>query len=144
MKKFKFRLQRVLQYREVVKQEKLRVLSERNHALQQSEAKLAELENAASQSWLPEDGVTTAEAVMMSGMFNGRLKDEIINQQLRIMQDREAVEEARLDYIESTKEVKTLSTLKDRKRVEYGEYVAKEEEKALDEFVTQRGNELQK
>lgn len=140
MKKFKFRLERVLQFRRAIKDEKLRELILKNAALREGQDRLAALEDAAARNENEGSGVQFVESLYMRGLYAARLKEEIVNQRLVIIKREDEASEAMAAYIEASKELKALTTLKDKKRAEYTEYVAHEDSKFLDELATQRGN----
>ncbi|MBN8549613.1 MAG: flagellar FliJ family protein [Deltaproteobacteria bacterium] len=140
MKKFKFRLERVLQFRTAVKDEKLRELTLKNVKLREEQDRLSALEGAMRRNQNEAEGVVLIESFYMRGLYSSRLKEEIVNQRLTIIKCEEEVREAMAAYIEASKELKSLTTLKDRKRTEYLEYVAHEDAKFLDELATQKGN----
>jgi flagellar export protein FliJ len=142
MKKFKFRLERVLQYRHILKDERMRILLECQYRLKLAREKLEELERAAFNNEMPADKLLTAEEVLLRGIFSTSLKDQIVDQRLKILEAEECVQAAMSEYIEASKDAKTLDTLKARRRAEYEEYVQKEETKFLDELATQKGNHL--
>jgi flagellar FliJ protein len=140
MKKFKFRLEKILQYREIIKTEKKRELSLRLGVLREAEVKLESLFSAQAVNNMPQDAVCSADEFFMRGQYSTRLKEEIVKQRLVIIEAEKKVEEARLAYIEAAKETKTLDMLKDKKKEQYEELVRHEESKILDETVTQRSN----
>lgn len=142
MKKFKFRLEKVLQYRHIVKDEKLRVLMECNHILNEAQSRLSELQHAALMNKLESESLFSSALVHLAGLYGKRLVEEIAMQKLEVMRAEEKVEEAMAEYIESAKEAETLDTLKERKKEEYAQYILKEEEKSIDEFNVQKGNHL--
>ena len=141
MKKFKFRLERVLSYRLVVKEEKRRVLAIKNIQLQQAEESLAQMETAQLAS-LVDEGQSRVEEIEVKARFWERLRQDLINQRLFIIQCQDEVEQAMQEYLEAVKEAKALQTLKDRKLEEYRELTVHEEIKFLDELATQKGNTL--
>ena len=142
MKKFKFRLEKVLQYREIIKTEKKRELSLRLAILREAEDKLDALVSAQLENNVPQDAVLSANEYLMRGQYGARLKNEIIKQRLVIIEAEKKVEEARLEYIEAAKETRTLDMLKDKKKEQYEELVRHEESKILDETVTQRSSRM--
>lgn len=140
MKKFKFRLERVMQFRRAVKDEKLRDLTVVNAKLREEVSRLEALEGAQRRNSNEGDGVTLVESFYMRGLYASRLKEEIAKQLTVITECEEQVQQALAAYIEASKELKTLTMLKDRKRAEYIDYIAREDAKFLDELATQKGN----
>jgi flagellar protein FliJ len=141
MKKFKFRLEKVLQYRVLVKDEKRRALLKKNRELQDARDHLYWLQEAERQNRLPENVIVPLEEVLLRGLFAERLQQEIVNQRLNIITIEEQVAQAMAEYTQAAREAKALELLKERKQQEYFEYVLKEDEKFLDELAVQRGNQ---
>ena len=142
MKKFKFRLERVLKYREAVREEKKTELAKKNAELTERQDKLEMLEEAFLKNEASVDESGNANLLRMAGLYAARLKTEIANQKISINEAEEEVEAAKVEYIEAAKEAKTLDTLKQKKLEEYKEYIAKEDEKFLDEMTIQKGNRM--
>lgn len=142
MKKFKFRLERVLQYRLMLKEEKRKALLLKNMKLNEAHDFLAALEDAELVNGLQRGGTLSAQQVYLIGLFASRLQDEIIRQRLLIIDLEKEVQEAMDEYTEAARDAKTLEIFKERKLREYSEYVSKEEGKFLDELAVQKGNQL--
>lgn len=141
MKRFRFRLQRVLDYRKIVKGEKQRTLLLKNHELRLLQEELVELENARLANEIS-GGLISAELVLAAGLYAARLKQRIIDQRLAIIRAQDEVEKALAEYMQAAKDEKALISLKDKKYSEYRESVLAEEGRFLDELSTQRGNSL--
>ena len=138
MKKFQFRLDRVLQYRGLVKDEKTRELVlARNSAFDCAE-RLKELEAAALMNKLEDDLDCTAEELFLISTYGHKLRCDIEKQQEKLEEAKKKVEEARAAYIEAAKDEKSLAILKQHKLDEYRDYLDKEELKNNDELVVQR------
>lgn len=144
MKRFQFRLDRVLQYRKLVKDERTRELIQRRNKLYEDSERLRDLETAALLNRIEEGARITAEQVQIVGMYAARLKEQIGTQQQQVEQSQEAVADAHRAYVEAAKEEASLSTLRKRKQAEYQEYLEKEESKSMDEFSVQRQGYLRK
>ena len=142
MKKFRFRLERVLRYRELIKREKERELLEANLELDQQVQRLKMLEEARLSNRTQGETLLSAGDVEIVAQYGERLRYEIADQFLTIARAEEAVEKAVEQYIEAVKDAKSLVTLKEKKHQEYVEYVLKEEGKFLDELTVQKGNTM--
>lgn len=140
MKQFKFRLEKVLQYRLGIKEEKLRVLHAAFRALREAEEGVEAREEAFNSNRIEDGAVMAVEQIQMRGAYSARLKGEITNLKLQILELQKNVETARVAYLEATQEAEVLEKLKDKKKQAHTEMVAKHEEKFLDELTTQRGN----
>jgi len=142
VKKFKFRLAKVLEHRATLTAEFRRELMFKNRELQEAEEKLGELLESVAGNTLASDTQMSSDLVELAGMYTQRLKREIDAQRFAIVDAREAVEVAQNDYIEAKKEERVLVTLEERQRAEYMAIVAKHEQSALDELVTQRAGRI--
>jgi flagellar FliJ protein len=138
MKKFKFRLEKILHYRDGIKQERLRELQLANQQLRAAEEKLEELRDAFLKNDMPDGNILSVEEVYIRSAYGERLKSEIERQLVLIEQCQAVVEQARAIYIEASREVEVLVKLKERKQEAFNVFVAKQEEIFLDELVTQR------
>lgn len=144
MKKFKFRLERVLEYREVVKRERLRELMLGHLKLREEQDRLEGLEQAQLGNKLEEGATFSEKEVYLNGLFATRMKEQIIEQRDLLVKTEEELDRRRAVYIEASKEAEALLTLKKRKLEEYSQYVNKEDEKTLDELAVQKGNTFKK
>lgn len=138
MKKFVFRLEKVLHFRRLVKDEKKRELSKRLALLHDGQMKLEALEAAQLANILESEQLLHAEYIIMRGLYAVRLKAEIASQKQLISELEAAADEARAEYIEASKEVEVLEKLKARKKEEYIHEMDLQEGKMLDEFGIQR------
>jgi flagellar export protein FliJ len=138
MKRFRYRLERVLQFRKLVKDEKVRELLTRNRKLYEDSERLRELQTAELLNRIEADARLTAEELKLLGDYGHRLRRQIAGQREVVRDSEQAVEEATQEYIEAAKDEKTLGIHKERKLSEYGQYVQQEEEKFVDELNIQR------
>jgi flagellar FliJ protein len=138
MKKFKFRLEKILQYRDSLKQERLRELQLANEKLRAAEVRLEELKTEFENNHYSDGQILQVEEVYIRSAYSERLKQEISRQHTHIDECKADVEQARNIYIEASREAEVLVKLKDKKQEAFNEYVAKQEEIFLDELVTQR------
>ncbi len=138
MKKFRFRLERVLQYRLVVKKEKHRDLIREQMRLQEHLTQLRSLEIELQNTGVADGSVMLARDVMAIGEYAARLRSDITQTQDEIAEAQKRVEKAAEIYREAAKEAEALEKLKSRKSAEFQAYVLKEEEKFLDELAVMR------
>ena len=139
MKKFKFRLERVLHYRVLVKEEKRKVLLQKNYELRTAQDRLESLLGAERANVLA-GGIMSVAQVQLAGAYSGWLEQSVTNQRLAIIGVEQQVEVAMADYIEASKEARSLELLRDRKQIEHQVMVEQEDAKFLDELSTQKGN----
>lgn len=138
MKRFAFRLQRVLDIRSRIRDERRQELGARQAELQREEALLAELEAELLLARIEEGGTYSASELQMVGAYAIRLRSQIERQLVRIEGAKQAVEEARVRYIEATKDTQVLEKLREKRREEYTQEVLLEEGRNLDEVAVQR------
>jgi flagellar FliJ protein len=138
MKRFKFRLQRVLdvrvQIRDEARQELVRCNAERDHQIYI----LAQLQDEFLQLGLVEGGTYSASDLTRLGAYAERLTVAINQQKVVVAQAIQAAEDAQERYIEASKEAKTMEMLKDKKLQEFNAEQLKEEGALLDELAVQR------
>jgi len=137
-KRFKYRLERVLQYREHVRDERRRELLIANRELRQGEQRVSELQEALSQNVVASGGETSAGAIYLAGAYAARLKELIERQLAKNADMQKEVAQALERYIEASKDSEALKILKRKKFEEYRAYIDREEAKFLDELTTQR------
>lgn len=138
MKKFRYRLERVLQFREIMKAEKKRVLGLARQELASAEERLAALERELLIDRIGERTILTVDELRLFQAYAERIRTEIDKQKLYVQECQERVTRALADYIEATKEAESLIRHKTKKRGEYEEHLEKEQQKFLDELTTQR------
>lgn len=140
MKRFRFRLQRVLDIREQICDELRQELALRNQELQQQLNVLAYLDAEFERSRIQGDGIVSASELEMTGAYSARVQQLIVEQRGVVEQAKVAVEEARERFIQANKDAKAIDMLKDKKKAQYTEEVLKEEMNQLDELAVQRAS----
>lgn len=138
MKRFKFRLQRVLEYREGLRKESERELALKNRALAENEERLHEIETAQENAGGGEEQVTTMAELAMLGDYRRYLHEALVQQRERVEEATKAVEEARDVYLEKAMEEEKLSTIKEKKQAEHKVEAAKADRKRQDELTVTR------
>jgi len=141
MKKFKFRLERILNYRNINKQEHLRALMLKNQTLYEHEQNLDELQQAEGRKILNSKEPMSAAWVNLIGAYGKALQMQIVQEREDVQVAREAAEKALAEYIESAKEARALEMLKEKKLREYREILDNEERKFLDDVANIRSNQ---
>ena len=139
MKKFKFRLEQVLHYRTLIKEEKRKALLDKNYKLKLAQDRLQEVLVAQCANELSV-GVMSVNQVQLAGAYSAWLENALVNQRLAIISTQHEVEVAMQEYIEASKDARSLELLRERKLVEYRDLVDHDEAKFLDELNTQKGN----
>lgn len=137
MKKFSFRLERVLQYRIKTKEEAQKALVLGLNRLYEAEQNLDSLIQAAEGRVIRE-GVQLASELYLQGDFLsglhvriGEAREVIVNREKEVI----ALQET---YKKAAREAESLQKLRDNQFREYQELLSKEEMKFLDELTVQR------
>lgn len=138
MKQFRYRLERVLQYRNIVKAERQRELQLRMGELHAAEQRLSDLQTELVEREAIDQGEHTGSMIAMAGNYEQRLRREIGETHEVILMKQVVVEEALNEYIEASKDARALELHKDDKLKEYVEETEREEGKFLDELTIQR------
>lgn len=138
MKRFNFRLQRVLEIRERFRDEMRQELVQRNFERDRERNILADLDQEFLRSKVKEGGTYSAGEMVLVGDYSARLQEQIEQQRARVLAAQEAAERARERYIEASKESQALEKLKEKRQQEYVEQTLKEEGAQLDEFAVMR------
>lgn len=138
MKKFKFRLQRVLEFRHTLTKEKERELMKCNQELQSAEQRVEEILAAQDTADGGDARVTSMAELIAEGDYYRALQNALVCERLHVLEAAEAVERAREAYVEKAIEEESLVKLKERKLEQHREEVRKFEKKELDALVTQR------
>ena len=142
MKKFKFRLQRVLEYRKILREERQGELLAKLHQFRLAKERLDLLEQAELANRIGE-GAVQPWLLYMHGAYGERLKIEIADQRVTLAQAETERDEAVANYQEAARDEKALISLREKKFLEYRAYLEDEDRKFLDELATQKGNSLQ-
>ena len=138
MKKFDFRLKRVLDYRQLVKKESERDFAKKTGRLRTLEQELDEIIEAQDKALFnPKQRVTMAEFSLVE-QYQERLQEELAKQRQLVESASKEVEEARQVYIEKSIETSILENLKDKKLEDYKLDTRREERKDLNEMTVQR------
>jgi len=140
MKKFKFRLERVLRYRKALKNEALRELMEKNRVVDELEFIIDKLAKELDTLQMEKEKGLFAEHIYMINFYRGRIMSEIENTTEKLFIAIEEAEQALISYMEKAKDEKALATLREHRKEEYMDLAQKEEGKFLDELATQKGN----
>ncbi len=135
MDRFRFRLERVKSYKEKLKKESERILSQRNAHLQNAEMILLKLQEEKDREKTTSDEILTAAELSLVGDYE-RFVQTLLDKQKVIIQDAEkAVESAREDLIEKAKDEKALSLLREKKLEEFQEEKKRRDRKDTSELA---------
>lgn len=129
MKKFKFRLEKVRQYKEEEAKKSKRELAKRITEANQAEEIYEQLRAEKERSKLQNDEIMTAGDLFLLGEYELFLQSLLIKQASVIEEAKKAVEIAREELLVKASEEKALSLLKDKRREEFLEEVKKDDKK---------------
>jgi flagellar FliJ protein len=138
MKRFKFRLQKIMQLREQIRDEARQELVRRNSERDHEISVLRYLEHEFDRVGLVEGGTYSANDIVAVGDYSERLKIAIDNQKIVVVAAIKAAELALERYIAASKDAKALEMLRDKKLKEFTEETLREEGALLDELAIQR------
>jgi flagellar FliJ protein len=138
MKRFRFRLQRVLELREQFRDEARQELVRRNAERDQQISVLNYLQDEFERIGLTEGGMYPASDLVMVGAYSERLTIAIEKQQHVVAEAIKAADAAQERYIQASKDAKAISMLKDKKLEEFKEETLRQEGALLDEIAIQR------
>lgn len=138
-KKFKFRLQRVLEYRKVVKDERQKELIEKNHEVSRLEEKQEQIVQSLNEAQVS-SSVMTGYLVRLLGDYTARLRSELDATKELLVEAMREQREAVVRYQEAAREEEVLKRLKEKKLATHTEKYLKEEADFLDEIGTLKGN----
>ncbi len=146
MKKFKFRLQTLKRHKEAIEREKQGQLSKMMKNLKDVEAELNELDESAvnirkqaskiSNNLKGEVHSATQYWVIDNYLKGLKVKREEVK--IRLQEKEKEAEEAYREFVNARKEVKVLSTLKDKQLADHKERERKIENRRLDDIYIMR------
>ena len=137
-KRFKFRLERIRKYRELLKKEKERELALKNAQLLHAHGELELILQAQDQAPGGGLGQTTMAELVLIGDYRRFLQDVLVKQRLLVLEAAEAAEQAKKAYVEKAIDAKTLEKLKLKKIEEYQEAERRDARKSLDRLTVMR------
>ncbi len=138
MKKFRYRLERVLQYRQVVRAERQRELLLARQKLASMLERLSNLESELLREHTAGVEHLTAEFLELTQRYTARVAAQIEQLKEMIVECEKEVEEARLRYVEASQEAEALVKHKGHKHQEYEQMIDKVLQNQMDETTVQR------
>jgi len=141
MKRFKFRLERVLQFRKRVREGKLKVLLEKNQEVSNLEQRLSDLVRAQLSNTV-ENTNFDSRLLEIQNLYGQRLRAEIFSTNESLENAQNEAKLALNEYMEASKEEKVLVSLRNKREQKYLEIIEKHEQAVLDEISIQKGNQM--
>jgi flagellar FliJ protein len=141
MKKFDFRLGKVLDYRESCKKLSKEELAQRNNELFEIGSYIDSLNKEQERVALQEHEELDIAELFLSSIYQDKLQSTLVEQKELEQKAKVEVSLARDNYIEKSNEVRVLELLRDKKFDEHRIDLKRSERKRLDE-IGHRGNRL--
>ena len=139
MKKFKFSLDKLLNYKEQILDKEKNELSALRHKKQSAEEELLEVKNhlkVSNQNYIEKSQAgMSAQDMVVSKRYLNSLTDRIFQLDKIIAIYEEKIQKQLLVVIEATKEVNTVKKLEEKQLEEYNTAVRKADENFIQEFV---------
>ncbi|EOC99305.1 flagellar export protein FliJ [Caldisalinibacter kiritimatiensis] len=138
MKKYKFKLQKILDYKEGVENKKKSLYGKLKKELEEEEKKLNQVVMRKKKLLAERNDAlegTTIKDLKAYSLYINSINDEIHQQKNIINRKREECEGAKKELIDITKERKMFEKLKEKDYKEYTYLVKKEEEKLIDQLT---------
>lgn len=141
MKRFRFRLERILRFKEQVEQQKKLILADKNEDLKRENNRLSDLttkrEEYSKKYGRLFKGRIDVNNLKTALRFLNKIKGDVVLQTKKVDNAEKGVENAKLDLQDSMRDRKKFANLQDRKRKEYDFESNREDRKELDEFASQ-------
>jgi flagellar protein FliJ len=141
MKKFAFALQPVLEHRKRIEDEKQVVVAARKRAVDEAEAELSRLndEFRTYAGTLRTEHAKLSTAELQSIYAHLQFVDRCTVAQMKVVADRRAaLDRARAELLEASKQKKVVEKLKTRRKESYDQEAARLEQKELDDSNARR------
>lgn len=138
MRRFRFRLQRIMELREQIRDEARQELVRANAKRDHEVSVLTYLEQEFEAISLREGGTYSADELLTLGAYGERLTNAIEKQKVVVAEAIQEAEAAHDRYIQASKDAKAIELLKDKKVQEFKEQVLREEGALLDELAIQQ------
>ena len=140
MKKFKFRLERILGFKDQIEQQKRLALAGRNEHLKQEKIRLFDL-NVTKDKYLAKYHSLFKGKIDINGLrsalsFINKVEGDMALQAKNVVRAEKMVKDAKAEVRDSMRERKIYEKLKERKRKEYELEMGKEEQKEIDEIAS--------
>jgi flagellar FliJ protein len=141
MKRFRFRLERILHFKEQVEKQRKLILSDRNEDLRRENNHLSTLttkrEEYSKKYGRLFKGRIDIDNLKIALRFLNKIKGDVRLQTRKVNNAQKKVENAKVDLRDSMRDRKKFANLQDRKRKEYDFEANREDRKELDEFASQ-------
>ena len=146
MKRFRFRLEKILRYKNQIENRKKQILSERNNELNNETISLNRLfeRNNSYQAKYESlfKGRLNILRLMLSRRHLDKLYQDIGKQREVVKKSEKKVNEAKLQLQAAMRDRKKYERLKEKRRLEYDYEAGREERKELDEIASRSRSKL--
>ncbi len=141
MKRFTFRLERILRYKVQIEEQKRLILASRVEELKENKEKMLRMTREREEYFVLYssyfNGIIDINRLKIARRYLDKLHVDLINQAKRVIDCEKKVEKAKLELIEAMRDRKKFENLRERKLQAYEKEANKEEQKYLDEFAGQ-------
>ncbi len=138
MKKFRFRLQKVLDTRESAEREAQRLMADALRILNELEIRKKEIEDELNTVLKEQkslfNGGTSAGKAMQHHRWQRELQKQLRVQEEKCLEAEQVVAKRRAELLEASRERKVLEKLKEKKRTEHKAQDHKEQQATLDDI----------
>lgn len=138
MEKFKFRLEKIKQFREEESRDSKRELGRQTTKLTHAENILTQLIDERQRQKIATDGILTGAELGLLSSYEYFLQELLVAQRQAVQEAEIAVEKAREHLLEKAKAEKALSLLKERKQEEFMEEKKRIERKSASSNALQQ------
>ncbi len=132
MNGYKFKMEKVLEYRSQLEKKKVEDYARVNMTLEEQKDRLAELQD--EYSGKDRDQETGINEMKMQFLYKEKLRRDMFHQELKIQDTENRVNDARDILIEARKDRKIMEILKDKDKTQYIQEVNLKEQKELDDI----------
>ena len=143
MKKFNFRLEKILKYKTQIEEQKRLELSSRNEELKNNKQVLIDLISRRESYFDMYSsyfrGFIEVERLRSARRFLDKLHTDLVNQAKRVIESERRVDIAKSNLIQAIRDRKKYENLKKKKLVKYQKEFDTVQQKDLDEFAIQSG-----
>ncbi|WP_312651476.1 flagellar export protein FliJ [Proteiniclasticum sp.] len=133
---YKFKMEKVLEYKSTVEKNKVEDYARINHRLDIESERLCDLEVQFEAK--KKERLMDASGLKMQFLYKEKLKTELIHQKNKVEEIAHKADDARDILIEARKDRKIMEMLKDKDRERFNRELLTREQKELDDFSVMR------
>jgi len=138
VKKFKFRMQKVLEYKDQLKKEGGRELARKHYALSEAEDALEQAQAQYEALGGDQSEIGTMAELALTQAYKEIKKLEITTRTGQMQDAEQAVDTAKEQYVELRKDARAMTLLREKKQEQHREDVKRDGRKELNDLALQR------